>query len=94
MCFGMNLVVVSPEVVLALRDAVSRSSVDDFWSIWSENAEASLLRRAVGGRGFSWLYRASQGHEIDVHCSQYFVHSSLAPVVLFRWRLKSVADVL
>ena len=29
-----------------------------------------------------------------MHCAQYFVNSSLAPVVLFRWRLKSVADVL
>ena len=27
-------------------------------------------------------------------CAQYFVNSSLAPVVLFRRRLKSVADVL
>ena len=26
------------------KDAVSRSSVDDFWSIWSSNAEAGLLR--------------------------------------------------
>ena len=31
---------------------------------------------------------------MDVHCTQYFVNSSLAPVVLFRRRLKSVADVL
>ena len=29
-----------------------------------------------------------------VHCAQYFVNTSLAPVVLFRRRLKSVADVL
>ena len=35
--------VVPEEVVLALRDAVSRSSVGDFWSIWSKNAEAGLL---------------------------------------------------
>ena len=41
MCFGMNLV--RPGVVTALRDAVSRSSVYDFWSIWSENAEAGLF---------------------------------------------------
>ena len=32
------------EVVLALRDAVSRSAVDDFWSVWSRNAEAGLFR--------------------------------------------------
>ena len=30
--------VVPEEVVLALRDAASRSAVDDFWSIWSKNA--------------------------------------------------------
>ena len=30
-----ELAVVSPDVVLALRDAVSGSSVDDFLSIWS-----------------------------------------------------------
>ena len=33
-----------PDVVLALRDAVSRVCVDDFWSIWSQNAEAGLFR--------------------------------------------------
>ena len=111
--------------VLALGDAVSRSSVDDFWSIWSKSAEAGLFRvycraggptaagssalkgrglqrirtrrlggRAVGGRGSSRLYGASQGDEVDVHYAQYFVNSSLALVVLFRRRLKSVADVL
>ena len=31
---------------------------------------------------------------MDVHCAQYFVNSSLAPVLLFRRRLKSVANVL
>ena len=36
--------VVPDEVVRALRDAVSRSAVDDFWSIWSKNAEAGLFR--------------------------------------------------
>ena len=39
---------VPDEVVLALRDAVSRSSVDDFWSIWSRNAKAGLFR------AYSW----------------------------------------
>ena len=39
-----ELGVVPEDVVLALRDAVSRSSVDDFWSIWSSNAEAGLFR--------------------------------------------------
>ena len=50
--------------------------------------------RAVCGSGFGRLYRASQGDEVDVHCAQNFVSSSLALVVLFRRRLKSVADVL
>ena len=118
--------VVPDEVVGALRDAASRSAVDDFWSIWSQNAEACLFRayelaggptaagrsaflgrgllrirnrrlggRAAGGSGSSRLgFRVSQGDEVDVHCAQYFVHSSLSPVLLFRRRLKSVADVL
>ena len=34
--------VVPDDVVLALRDAVSRSSVDDLWSIWSSNAEEKV----------------------------------------------------
>ena len=50
--------------------------------------------RAVGSRGSSRLDRASQGDEVDVHCAQYFVNSALAPVVLFRRRLKSVAALL
>ena len=104
--------VVPDDVVFALRDAATRSSVDDFWSTWSRHAEAGLFRaycraggpteagssaflgrgllrirnrrlggRAVGSRGSSWLYRASQGDEVYVHCAQYFVNSSLAPVV-------------
>ena len=39
-----ELGVVPDDVVLALRDAASRSAVDDFWSIWSKNAEAGLFR--------------------------------------------------
>ena len=35
---------VPEDVVLALRGAVSRSSVDDFWSTWSRHAEAGLFR--------------------------------------------------
>ena len=117
--------VVPDDVVLALRDAAYRSAADDFWSIWSKNAEAGLFRayalaggptaagssaflgrgllrircrrlggRAVGGTGSSRLYRACQGDEADKHCAQFFVNSSLSPVLLFRRRLKSVADVL
>ena len=117
--------VVPDEVVRALRDAASRSAVDDFWSIWSKSAEAGLFRaytlaggpiaagnsaflgrgflrirsrrlggKAVGGRSSSRLYRVSQGDEVDNNCAQFFVNSSLSPVLLFRRRLKSVADVL
>ena len=39
-----ELGVVPEGLVLALRGAVSWSSVDDFWSIWSRNAEAGLFR--------------------------------------------------
>ena len=113
------------DVVLALRDVVSRSAVDDFWFFWSSNAEAGLFRacalaggptsagrsaflgrgllrirsrrlggRAVGGTDSSRLYRVCQDDEVDKDCAQYFVNSSLSPLLLFRWRLKSVADVL
>ena len=37
---------------------------------------------------------SGQSDEVDVHCAQHFVNSSLCPVVLFRRRLKSVVDVL
>ena len=50
--------------------------------------------RAVGGMGSSRLYRISQSDEVDKHCAQFFVNSTLSPVLLFRRRLKSVADVL
>ena len=50
--------------------------------------------RAVGGTGSSRLYRACQNDEVDKHCAQYFVNSSLSRVLLFRRRVKSVADVL
>ena len=117
--------VVPGDVVLALRDAASRSVVDDFWCIWSESAEAGLFRayslaggpttagssaflgrsrlrirsrrlggRAVRGKGSGRLYRICQGDVADKQCAQFFVNSSLSPVLLFRRRLKSVADVL
>ena len=123
--YSDELAAVPPDVVLALGDSVSRSSVDDFWAIWSRSAEDGLFRayciaggptedgnsaflgrgllrirsrrlegRAVGGRGASKQYRISRSEEVDVCSAQHFVNSSLAPVLLFRWRLKSVADVL
>ena len=27
----------------SLRDAATRSAIDDFWSIWSKNAEAGFI---------------------------------------------------
>ena len=39
------------------------------------------------------LYRVRQEDEVGVASAQYFVNSSLAPVLLFRRRVKSVADV-
>ena len=112
---------VPEEVVLALRGAVSRSSVDDFWSYgvgmrkqvyfepipsWGSYCSCSsaflgrgLLRRRLGGRAAggtvsSSLYRVCHDDDVEKHCAQYFVNSSLSPVLLFRRRLKSVADVL
>ena len=46
-----ELVVVPQEVVLALWDAVSRSSVDDFLTIWSKSAEEGLFRVYSGAGG-------------------------------------------
>ena len=53
-----------------------------------------LRGRAVGRSRASRLSRVSQSDEVDVQSAQYFVNSSLTPVLLFRRRLKSVADVL
>ena len=50
--------------------------------------------RAAGGTASSRLYRVSHGDDVDKHCAQYFVNFSLSTVLLFRRRLKSVADVL
>ena len=88
---------VPPDVILALRSAFDANCVDRFWSVWSASAEAKLLLglflvgvlcrsgdaslEAVGGGAASKLYRVSHGH--DVASAQYFVNSSLAPVLLF-----------
>ena len=47
--------------------------------------------RAVGGMGSSRLFRISQNDEVYKHCAQFFVNSSLSPVLLFH---RLVADVL
>ena len=44
MFIGMFLVLFLMRLLVPLRDAASRSSVDDFWFIWSQNAEACLFR--------------------------------------------------
>ena len=120
-----GIAAVSPDVVLALGDAVSRSCVGDFWTKWSKCAEAGLFRAycraggsiesgssafigggllrirsrrlgdgAVGRSGAGRLKRISHSDEVDVRSAKYFVDYPLSPVLLFRRRLKSVADVL
>ena len=49
---------------------------------------------AVHGSAAIKLHRVSQGDEVDASSAQYFGNSSLAPVLLIRRRMKSVADVL
>ena len=39
--------------------------------------------RSAGGACSSRFFRVSQGDEVDAHSAQYFVNSSLAPVLLF-----------
>ena len=48
---GDELAAVPPDVVLALRDAASRSSANDFRSIWSKSAEAGLFRACCRAGG-------------------------------------------
>ena len=48
----------------------------------------------VGGAGSGRLYTVSRGDDLDVESAQYYVNSSLSPVLLFRRSVKSVADVL
>ena len=50
--------------------------------------------RYVSGTDACRLYRVSQGDVVDASSAQFFVNSSLAPVLLLRRRLKSVTDVL
>ena len=69
---------------------------------FSGRGAVRIRRRRLGGRsvgggggtGSSRLYRVSQGDEVDAASAQFFVNFSMAPVLLFRRRLKSVADVL
>ena len=49
---------------------------------------------ALGGAGASTLLRVRQGDEVDAASARIFVNSALAPVLLFRKRVKSVADAL
>ena len=120
-----ELGVVPEDVVLALWDTVSGSSVDDFWSIWSCNAEAGLFRAfslaggptdagssAFLGRGLlrirsrrleavllvgrvrvGCIGSAMVMKLISIALSILFI-PLFPPVLLFRRRLKSVADVL
>ena len=65
--------------------------MDDFEGAQSKGAEAGPL---VGLAGASRFFRVSQGDEVDAASAQFFANSSLAPDLLFRRRLKSVADAL
>ena len=51
-----ELAVVLPDTVDALRGAHDRSSVDEFWSVWSEGADARLFQAysRAGGPRFCW----------------------------------------
>ena len=50
--------------------------------------------RAVGGTDAGRVYSVSHGDEVDAAAAQFFVLFSLAPVLLFRRRFKSVADAV
>ena len=50
-----------------------------------------VRRRRLGGNSVGG---GCQGDVVDASSAQFFVNSSLAPVLLFPWRLKSATDVL
>ena len=79
-----------PWLVVPLRLAALPFFVEVCYVVVGGVWEADLL---VAG-DLVGCKRATQGDVVDVHCAQYFVNSSLALVVFFRMRLKSVADVL
>ena len=56
--------------------------------------EAIIRSRRVGGRAPGRLHRPARANEVDPATCESFINSSLAPVVLFRRRLRSVGDVL
>ena len=69
-------------VCRAFLDGVQSRCGSDVWEV--DHLED------VDGR----LYRVSRSDELDVSFAQFFANSSLAPVLVLRRRLKSVADVL
>ena len=50
--------------------------------------------RRIGGRAPGWFYSPARADDVDVATCESFINSSLAPVKLFRRRLRSVGDVL
>ena len=50
--------------------------------------------RLIGGRAPGRVHRPARTDNVDCTNCFSFVNSSLSPVVLFRWRLSSVRDVL
>ena len=57
-------------------------------------SQATTWWQGCWSMGASRLLRVSRGDEIDVSSAKYFVNSSLAPALLRRRRIKSIADVL
>ena len=57
-----ELGVVPRDVVLALGDSVSRSCVDDCWTIWSKSAEAGLFSAFCRAGGPTEAGRRSATH--------------------------------
>ena len=55
--------------------------------------EAVIRLRLVGGRAPGRLHRPARVDAVDVDTCESFIDSSLAPVILFRRRLRSVGDV-
>ena len=85
-----ELRVVPAEVVLAIRDAASRSSVDDFWSTWSHNAEAGLFRaycRAGGPTEAGICYVFVEGVWVVELLAAVVPADCIVSVIVMKWML-------
>ena len=86
MIFGISGVLVFGAYLPA--DGPVASGIQAFY--WQRQGYGFVRDGLVGGL----LGGIGAGDEVDVASAQFFVNSSLAPVHLFRRRVKSVADVL